>query len=183
MSLVFATFDEVGFPTGFWVPEAYDDPSARIPANATGITPAQHAEFLTFPGLRRWNGMDVEAYDPPPPPVSANAVIQERERRLALGFDYDFADARGVHHIATTAADMKGWDEVTMIANAAINAGAPTTAILILTATGPVTVTAAEWQQILLASGAHRQPIWQASFALQAMDPIPADYTDNAYWS
>jgi hypothetical protein len=109
-------------------------------------------------------------------------VIAERERRLALGFAYDFEDERGVHHIATTPEDMKGWDEVTMLANAAINAGVAATEILILTSTGPVTVTAAEWQQVLLASANFRQPIWQTSFALQAMDPIPADVTDDVHW-
>lgn len=110
------------------------------------------------------------------------AIQRERERRLALGFDYDFGDERGVHHIATSPEDMKGWDEVTMLANAAINAGVPATEILILTSTGPVTITAAEWQQVLLASANFRQPIWQVSFALQAMDPIPADFSDAAHW-
>lgn len=109
-------------------------------------------------------------------------IQRERERRLALGFDYDFGDARGLHHIATSPEDMKGWDEVTMLANAAINAGVATTEILILTSTGPVTITAAEWQQVLLASANFRQPIWQASFALQAADPIPADITDDVHW-
>lgn len=110
------------------------------------------------------------------------AVQRERERRLALGFDYDFGDARGVHHIATSPEDMKGWDEVTMLANAAINAGVPATEILILTSTGPVTVTSAEWQQVLLASANFRQPIWQASFGLQAADPIPSDFANDVHW-
>ncbi|MDF2809302.1 MAG: hypothetical protein K0S56_333 [Microvirga sp.] len=115
-------------------------------------------------------------------PPSVAQVLAERERRLALGFDYDFGDERGVHHIATAPEDMKGWDEVTMLANAAINAGVPATEILILTSTGPVSVTAAEWQQVLLASANFRQPIWQASFALQAADPMPADITDDVHW-
>ena len=34
------------------------------------------------------------------PYPKASDVIAERERRLALGFDYDFGDERGVHHIA-----------------------------------------------------------------------------------
>jgi len=117
-----------------------------------------------------------------PPPVAAD-VISERDRRLALGFDYDFGDVRGVHHIATTSEDMKGWDEVSKLASAAINAGLPNIEITILTNTGPAAVTAAEWQQVLIASAAHRQPIWQASFVLQAMNPIPANYADDAYWA
>lgn len=117
------------------------------------------------------------------PPVSADQVIAERERRLALGFDYDFGDGRGVHRIGTTAADLKGWDEVSKVAQAAINLGAPSTEIAIVTDTGPATVTALEWQMILAAAGAHRQPIWAASFVLQAMSPIPADYTNDSYWN
>lgn len=111
-----------------------------------------------------------------------NRVAKERERRLRLGFSYDFGDARGVHQIATTDEDMRGWDEVTKAAQAAINAGAPATTINIVTDTGPATVTATEWQSILLAAGAARQPIWAASFAIQALDPIPADYDDDARW-
>ena len=70
MSVVFAMFNEAGFPTGFWVPEAYDDPNTRIPADAISITPAQHIEFLTHPGLRRWSGTSIEEYTPPAAPLS-----------------------------------------------------------------------------------------------------------------
>ena len=112
----------------------------------------------------------------------AHFVGLERTRRLRLGFDYDFQDARGVHRIGTTDSDMDGWDEVTTVAQAAILAGLPTMAINIVTDTGPVTVTAMEWQSILLAAGAARQPLWAASFALQALDPIPADYADDSRW-
>lgn len=125
-------------------------------------------------------GNTIPAYYPPPPTV--NDVVAERTRRLALGFDYDFGDARGVHRIGTTAADMEGWDEVTSFANALNQAGDTTTAISIITDTGPVDVTAPEWNAILIAAGQFRQPIWQASFVLQTMDPIPADYTDDGYW-
>jgi hypothetical protein len=126
--------------------------------------------------VRRWS---VEAI---PHAEMADRVAQERERRLATGFAYDFGDARGVHQIATTAKDMAGWDEVTSGAQAAINSGLPDMDISIVTDTGPVTVTAMEWQAILLAAAAARQPIWAASFAIQALDPIPADYADDSRW-
>jgi len=116
------------------------------------------------------------------PPPSAEDVQRECARRLALGFDYDFGDERGVHHFATTEKDMKGWDDVSKIAQAAINVGAPETIIHISTETGACAVTALEWQSVLLAAGEVQQPIWQASFVLQAMDPIPADYSDDSYW-
>lgn len=117
------------------------------------------------------------------PIATAADIVAERTRRLELGFDYDFGDARGVHHIGTTAADMEGWDEVAKASQAAINLGAPSTPITIVTDTGPVAVTALEFQQILAAATAHRQPIWAASFVLQAMSQIPADYADGSYWT
>lgn len=121
----------------------------------------------------------------PEPVVPAAADVEaERARRLALGFDFDFGDERGVHRIGTTPADMIGWDEVTTIANAMLLAGVDLP-IMIETegAAEPIAITAAEWQQVLLAAAAFRQPIWLASFALAKMDPIPADYADDAYWS
>ena len=109
-------------------------------------------------------------------------VNAERDRRLALGFNYDFGDERGIHRIGTTAEDNRGWDEVTKLAQALINGGQAGQTITILTDTGPTTVTAAEWQSILLAAAAFRQPIWAASFALASMVPIPADFADDSYW-
>lgn len=116
-------------------------------------------------------------------PPTIDDVWREKERRLALGFDYDFGDERGVHHIGTTPSDMAGWDEVTKFAQALINAGTPKGNILILTDTGPAEVTAAEWQQMLLAAAAFRQPLWLRSFEITAMDPIPADYTSDEHWT
>jgi len=109
-------------------------------------------------------------------------VTRERNRRLEAGFTYDFGDARGVHFFATKESDMGGWDEVSKGAQAAIALGHSGTSIDLVTETGPVTVTALEWQQILVAATAHRQPIWQASFLLQAMSPIPVDLVDDSYW-
>lgn len=113
---------------------------------------------------------------------SIDDVIAERSRRLALGFDYDFGDARGLHHIGTTPQDMEGWGEVRDASNAFIALGLPNATINIVTNTGPVTITAMEFQSILAAATAARQPVWSASFGLQAMSPIPADYADDEYW-
>jgi hypothetical protein len=115
-------------------------------------------------------------------PATIADIEAERERRLAAGFEYDFGDDRGTHHIGTTAGDMTGWDEVTKLANALVATGDTTTTIKIATNTGIAEVTALDWQHILIAAGAFRQPIWQASFALEATDPIPVDVTDDQYW-
>jgi hypothetical protein len=109
-------------------------------------------------------------------------VIDERKRRLAEGFYYDFDDARGVHLIDTTEQDLIGWDEVTKAATSFAALGQTTQQINIVTNTGPVTVTATEWLQIIVAATEFRQPIWAASFALQEMETIPADYADDKWW-
>lgn len=114
------------------------------------------------------------------PPTLAD-VERERERRLAAGFSYDFGDARGVHVIGTTANDMVGWQEVTTIAVALLMSGVDQP-IQIETNTGTATITAAEWQAILLAAAQFRQPIWLASFAIAAMNPIPASFREDGYW-
>lgn len=116
------------------------------------------------------------------PPVTVSDIVRERERRLSLGFNYPFGDARGTHHIGTTDEDMKGWDEVTKVSQAAIALGQASAPIDIVTNTGPAQITALEWQAILIAAGQARQPTWAKSFALQAMDPIPADYTADQWW-
>lgn len=206
----YAIFDANGFPTAFYSddvhgprmlpvfttpPPTEDDPDptpvqtgtkqnpdCTIPAEAIEISDIQWQEFLSNQGLRKWQNGQVVDYTPPPPvPITAD-VERERARRLAAGFDYDFQDARGVHHIGTTDKDMVGWDDVTKLANAQIALGNASATIAIITNTGPVSVTAEEWQKILVAAGTFRQPIWQASFVLEATDPIPADYAADSHW-
>jgi hypothetical protein len=109
-------------------------------------------------------------------------IVAERTRRLAAGFDYDFGSVRGIHRIGTTDADQIGWSEVTTLSNALIALGDTTTKITAETDTGPVEMYAIEWQAILVAAGQFRQPIWKASFMLQAMETIPADFTADQYW-
>jgi hypothetical protein len=115
--------------------------------------------------------------------LMAVKVQEERKRRLALGFSYDFEDARGVHQIGTTPADMVGWRDVIDLANALIDLGDTTTTINIVTDTGPTQVTAPEWQAVMLRAAEVRQVLWASSFTLQAMDPIPEDYDADGYWT
>lgn len=121
-----------------------------------------------------------QASQVPPGPTKAH-VYAERDRRLAGGFDFDFGDTRGVHRFGTTVGDMIGWDEVSKLADVMRRLASPDL-ITIATETGPAQITPAEWDDILLASAAMRQPIWQASFLLTALDPIPADYADDVHW-
>ena len=159
-----------------------------VPAYATAkkppVAPAgKRAEFRSG----SWQLVDYQSSAPvtpdADPPPTINDVAAERSRRLESGFDYDFGDLRGVHRIGTTEADMNGWSEVTAMANALIATGAGAAQITISTDTGNVSLTAIEWQSILLAAGAFRQPIWQASFVLQQMGPMPNDYKLDSYWT
>ncbi len=118
----------------------------------------------------------------PPPAPTAQDVVAERDRRLALGFDYDFEDERGIHSIGTTKEDWVGWNEVINLANALIDSGQGSTTIDIITNTGPITVTALEWQAIMLAGAASRQTVWARSFSLQSKSPIPEDYQSDYHW-
>jgi hypothetical protein len=120
---------------------------------------------------------------PTAPAHTVSNVITERQRRLTAGFDYDFADARGVHRIGTTKADLDGWDEVSKAASALVALGLPNQEIGIVTDTGPCNVTAIEWQSVLVGAMQFRQPIFAASFVLQASDPIPQNYADDSNWS
>lgn len=112
---------------------------------------------------------------------SASDIASERVRRLALGFQYDFGDARGVHRIGTTPADMAGWSEVSTYAGALLDTGDTATTIAIVTDTGPCLVTAPEWRAIEIAAAAFRQPIWAKAFEL--MRTLPNDYTSDARWT
>ncbi|MBC05731.1 hypothetical protein [Thalassospira sp.] len=119
------------------------------------------------------------------PPAPSQLVVEtERNRRLAAAsFDYDFGDGRGVHTIGTDEKDMAAWiGEVMPIAQARL-ALSDSTAINIVTNTGTVAVSPSEWMDIINTGAAGRQAIWQYYFALIAMDPIPADYQDDQYWS
>lgn len=155
---------------------SYDGPEQHMPPLfLTGVEvplgPVDASEI--------WNGQEWLAAAPKPEMLTA-----ELNSRLAAGFDYDFADQRGVHHFGTTDADMKRWmQEVTPLAQAAMAMGEPGRQIGIKTDTGPTFVTASEWWHVLDAAAEWRQPLYAAYFALKALPEIPADYAANpAYW-
>lgn len=116
------------------------------------------------------------------PVLSPDDVWAERDRRLALGFYYDFGDYRGVQKIGTTPSDMVGWSEVTTWANTKHALGEDTAETAIMTDTGVALITPTDWFHILDAAATIRQNIWTRSFILASMSPIPQDYTDGTYW-
>lgn len=116
--------------------------------------------------------------------LTPDDVWAEKDRRWSLGFTYTFPDDRGAHVIGTTPKDLQDWQKVGELANAAVQLGQPDTPIGIFTNTGPVTIKASEWWNIVIATAMFQQPIFQGAVALVAMDPIPADYaTNDAYWT
>lgn len=155
-----------------------------VGSSAQQIGGAQPPESVEMNGLRPFDHYVAdENGDWVSPPVSVEALESERDRRLASApFEYDFEDVRGVHVIGTDEKDMEAWIKEVMPAAQARLALSDITPIDIVTNTGPVSVTAMEWMAIISAGTSGRQEIWAAYFALIAMDPIPADYTDDKYW-
>lgn len=161
-----------------------------IPAGCVDTAPPEIPD-----GKRaRWTGDAWEIADAPAPaepdPISPPEpqsptradVAAERKRRLAMGFSFDFGDGRGVHVFGTTEADMMGWDEVTKVCDLIRRGVLDLTTISISTETGEAEVSPEDWDLVLAAAAAFRQPIWQASFALERLEPVPDDFADDAYW-
>jgi hypothetical protein len=146
--------------------------------------------WATQQGVNLW----LSKYDPPyvAPPVSSADVDAERDRRLALGFNYTFpplangsADPRGTIRIGTTPSDWSdGWDYVTRFVNAITNLETANEVTINIQpdSGGSVAITPIEWNMILAYAGVIGQSLWDAAGALQAMSPIPTNYTDDQYW-
>jgi hypothetical protein len=107
--------------------------------------------------------------------------------KLAAGFAFDFGDGRGVHLFGTAEKDLKGWDEVEKIFAVAARMGDAGKTVTIATDTAVAVVDLDDWNAIMLAAEAFRQPIWAASFAIQAkiaagLITTPAGVAGAADW-
>ena len=110
----FAVFDQSGIPQAFYDEDFHGEHRALgslIPDDAVAITDEQWAEFLTFPGQRRWNGAALEIFTPPAPAFTSSDIDAERDRRLAAGFIFGGKvfqareqDLRNINGAATGAA-------------------------------------------------------------------------------
>ena len=153
------------------------NPDCQIPAEAIAITDAQWMEFLTNQGSRRWDGSNVVEYVPPAPVVTSEDVNAERQRRIAAG-----GVINGVR-VTGRADDARNLMSLALIAQMRIAAGDTTTPTTFrdgdnvdLELTPPQIVTM--WQE----SAAYVSAIYQASWDIKAMDPIPADFTADQFW-
>ena len=153
------------------------NPDCRIPAEAIEITDEQWLEFLSFQGQRKWDGAAVVPYEPPPPVVTADDVNAERQRRIVAG--------RVLNGIRVTGRDVDARNlmSLALIAQMRIASGDTTTPTTFrdgdnldhdLTPLQILTM----WQE----SAAFVSALYQASWDIKAMDPIPADYTADQYW-
>ncbi len=67
----FATFDDDGFPTGFYSNMLHGN---DFPEDAVEISNAQWLEFINNSGRRKWVDGEVVEYVPPPPPPPVAVV-------------------------------------------------------------------------------------------------------------
>ncbi|MDH2092534.1 hypothetical protein N5K21_27860 [Rhizobium pusense] len=70
--MVFAKFDDEGFPIGFYTEEIHGD---TIPAGSIEISEAQWKDFLDNAGLRRWENGGIVEIEPPAPPETSPTII------------------------------------------------------------------------------------------------------------
>ncbi len=63
----YATFDEDGFPTGFYSTEIHGE---SLPDNAAEITDEQWIEFIENPGQRKWVNGEIVIVDPSTNPTT-----------------------------------------------------------------------------------------------------------------
>lgn len=172
--MMYAVFDSEGLPAGFYTEAVHGD---AIPEHAIAITEEQWLDFLRNPGARRWDGAAVVDYSPTPLPISGEAVNAERARRIVAGKVID-----GVY-VTGRAEDARNLMSLAMVAQMRIAGGDTITTTVFrdgnnvdhdLTPSQILSI----WQQ----SAAYVSALYDASWALKAMQPIPADFAGDGYW-
>lgn len=163
------TLDALGFDFAAAVAQYRD---ARVAHETTTEVPAPAAHPLVEAAVRAGGYEVLELPAPPPLPAPSvddlkRMVEVERDRRLSVGFDFDFGDTRGVHRFGTTGSDRFGWAEVEGLAAAALDIGQASLPIAVRTDTGDLTIAAHEWPAVRLAGALALQPVWQASWTIK----------------
>jgi hypothetical protein len=120
-------------------------------------------------------GLTIATYVPPPP--SGEDVNAERQRRILVGAVFN-----GVH-VTGSEEDARNLTNLALAAQMRIAAG-DTTTLTTFRDGGNVDhqLTPPQmlglWQQ----ASAHVSALYAASWALKAMNPIPADFANDNYW-
>jgi hypothetical protein len=199
---IYAVFSDEGLPEAFYPDEIFGarvrpvlgpadeetglrpvigeepNPECRVPAEAVPIAVHQYRDFLSHPGERKWQDGNVIAYEPPPAVVTGEDVNAERYRRIVVGKIID-----GVH-VTGTEEDARNLTSLALVAQLRLAANDTETLTTFrdggnvdhqLTPSQVLSL----WQQ----SAAYVSALYAASWALKAMEPIPADYAADTYWS
>ena len=121
---IFATFDDDGFPTGFYSTILFGD---EYPAGAIEITSEQWLEFINNSGRRKWVDGEVVEYTPPPPPEPITVVnkldlwsrmTDEEADQVGAAMDTQPFRVRKIFESANTyRADHELWPLLQQIAN------------------------------------------------------------------
>mgnify|MGYP001124730299 CR=1 FL=1 len=169
----FATFEE-GFPTGFYDPTIHGE---NIPSDAVEISDEQWQEFLVNPGRRKWQDGSVVEYTPPPLPITSEDINRERQRRVVAG--------KTINGIAVTGRDEDARNLTNLALAAQLRlASADTTTLTTFRDGNNVDhdLTPSQMLDLWQQSAAYVSALYEASWVIKAMDPIPADFDADSRW-
>lgn len=146
--------------------DAYSPPAGAI------SVPARPSPYHT------WNGLSWDEGSAPAP--SIEQVEAERERRIALPLDVTLSVGTITVNMEPTAQrDIQGLSTVGLYLTMAQQS---TTTSFRDYSNTERDLTPADLVSLGLQAAARIQAVYQASWALKAMSPIPSDYTDDQYW-
>lgn len=197
----YATFDQDGFPTGFYSPDIHGartvpvysqdaetlsqgevigsrpNPDCQIPFDAVEITTEQWLELLQNPSRRKWQSGDVVAFQPPLPSASGDDINGERARRILAGTVID-----GVH---VTGSDEDARNLMSLALGAQMRLAARDNETLTTFRDGDNVdheLTPEQLLSLWQQSAAYVSALYASSWALKEMEPIPRDFSDDSYW-
>ncbi len=139
----------------------------------------QNGEYAKWAG-----GTWVVVSSRPAPHVPVELINQERDRRIALGFDHAGhafqSDSESLSNITGASTSALAYLVAGGDAANANWAGGPFTWLASDNVSVPMT--APEMIALGNAAMAHKSAHIHAARAIKAMNPIPADFTDDKYW-
>lgn len=173
MAEKFAIFDEQGFPVAFYAEGVHEE----IPVSAVRLSDSQWHDLVSNQGLRRWDGANVINFDPPARVITADDVNSERQRRILAGKVIDAV------HVTGSAEDARNLMSLALGAQMRLAAGDTETFTTFRDGdnvdhelTPPQLLSL--WQQ----SADYVSALYEASWALKAVEPIPRDFADDSHW-
>lgn len=210
MNKIYALFDTEGRATGFWSEEGFPplvippmlqakepdegDESGKvefievepaktlrnplIPEGVVEVDEETRTRFVEFPDGWRWVDGSAVPYTLPALPITGDDVNRERNRRIIA--------CTSINGIVVTGRDEDARNLTNLAFSAQLRLATGDTITTTTFRDGnnvdhdltpPQIITL--WQ----ASAAHVSALYQASWSIKAMDPIPADFRDNQYWA